>query len=184
VGYCGAYLPSDIIKINTLEELRTKIPQNIESLGIAIEDLEDLRNYGGGKIYHFPEVTWAHELKHLSNYKEFIVNHLNKEKDLLNYSKFDIGCSRDLSLQKIKEEMKGNFNNQLLDFEAELMLKQIRDWGSKADNATKYQIEQNRYNENNLTHNTKEVQDVITRYIDELKIIIAEIQFGDIIIEP
>lgn len=80
--------------------------------------------------------------------------------------------------------MKGNFNNQLLDFEAELMLKQIRDWGSKADNATKYQIEQNRYNENNLTHNTKEVQDVITRYIDELKIIIAEIQFGDIIIEP
>lgn len=183
MGYCGDYLPDDIIEINSIDDLRTKITQDIESLGVALKAFERLKTYTGGYPYTIEEVVWAHELKHLSNYKTQIVDDVNKESDLLNYSNFDIACYRDLSIDEIKEEMIENYNEKLLKFEHYLVLKQIEKWGSDNEKATPEQKELNEKNETENTHNKKEVQDVIQKYIDELRIIMAEIQFGVIIIE-
>ncbi len=131
VGYCGDYLPEGVIEINNIGELRTKISQDAKSILEAIKIFEKLKTYRGGYPYTVEEVVWAHELKHLANYKTQIVDEVNKEKDLLNYSKFDIACSRNLSLKAVEEEMIGNFEENLSDFEIYLVDKQNKKWGSK-----------------------------------------------------
>ena len=131
MGYCGDYLPEGVIEINNIGELRTKISQDAKSILEAIKIFEKLKTYRGGYPYTVEEVVWAHELKHLANYKTQIVDEVNKEKDLLNYSKFDIACSRNLSLKAVEEEMIGNFEENLSDFEIYLVDKQNKKWGSK-----------------------------------------------------
>jgi hypothetical protein len=183
VGYCGDNLPQSIIKINNLEELRTKIPQDISSLSQAIDEIKKLKTYGEGGMYNIEELTWAHELKHLSNYQEQIVNRVNIYNDLLNYSKFDVTCSGQSNLNEVKDEMKENFDKKLLDFEDKLAIKQYEKWGSKSSSKESDKIKNN-WNETTNTHDAEDVQNVIQNYIDEILIIIAEIHFGEIIIKP
>ncbi len=167
VGFCENLIDlTNYTMINDTSELRTKVPQNAQSLLLVFNALEVCRTYGKNPgSYYFSEITWAHELQHKENFKTQIVKHCNDNFDYLNYSRFDISCEDAININSVKHDMKQNYKESLEDFEKEVRSLYFNKFGGN----------NREWNETTNTHNRTSVTNVIDKYQDKVSDLLWEL---------
>lgn len=104
-----------------------------------------------------------------------IVDEVNHNEDLLNYSKIDVNCNGQDKKQQVIEQMKEKYDEKLGDFETKLKIESLAKFGSNAENASEIQKQLRLIIETTLTHNTPEVKNKIKPYLDKIDELIDEI---------
>jgi len=174
VGFCGNLIElAEKIMINDTSEIRTKIPQDEQTLLNVFNDLEKSKTYGiRSGLYYFTEITWAHELQHKENFKTQILKFYNDNYGFLNYSKFDVSCEDAGSINSVKNQMKQNYKNALEEYEKLVKIRYYEKYYGKNG-------ENKEWNETTNTHNKVSVQSVIEKLQDKVADLLYELIYNN-----